>query len=312
LFGTPIGSVFEGDGLARNVYVESVLNRVGLTGDLVEVGTQVARIMVELLAGLRPEYEFFEEVGLINAEDLPVFDRILARMEKTGVEGLVPEEKARLVSLAFKLVAARDPLGLVDDDLQHRILQARRVFAENLPEELKGSVEFFDPDRYNAAAPVQQNVLFGTIPLGKALNRERVQDAITEVLDELGLRRTIVELGLDYPVGTGGSRLSEAQRQKMAIAIAVLKRPDLITFSDATTVFDSETEAAIFQRLKEEFVGRSLLCSLHRTRLATGFDRILIMEQGRLVDQGRLCRAAKAGKRSRAADGRGVIPPSRS
>jgi putative ABC transport system ATP-binding protein len=163
--------------------------------------------MVELLAGLRPEHEFFEEVGLISAEDLPVFQRILTRMEKTRVEGLISDEKARLISLALKLVAARDPLGLVDDDLQQRILQARQVFAENLPEGLKGSVEFFDPDRYNAASPVQQNVLFATIPRGEASNRERVHDVITEVLDELGLRPTVVELGLDYPVGNGARGL---------------------------------------------------------------------------------------------------------
>jgi putative ABC transport system ATP-binding protein len=295
LFGTPIGSVFEGDGLARDAYVQSVLDRAGLTGDLVVVGTQVARIMVELLAGLRPEHEFFEEVGLISAEDLPVFQRILTRMEKTDAEGLLSEEKSRLVSLAFKLVAARDPLGLVDDDLQQRILQARQIFAENLPEELKGSVEFFDPDRYNAAAPVQQNVLFGTIPRAEAGNRERVRDAITEVLDQLGLRRTLVELGLDYPVGTGGLRLTEAQRQKVAIATAVLKRPDIIALSDATVVIDSETEAAILQRLKHDLAGRSLVCSLHRTSLASAFDRILIMEQGRLVDQGRFADLQKPG-----------------
>ena len=100
-------------------------------------------------------------------------------------------------------------------------------------------------------------MLFDTIPRGEASNGEQVQDAITDVLDELGLRRTIVELGLHYQVGTGGSRLSEAQRQKMAIAIAVLKRPDLIAFNDATTALDSEIEAAILRRLKDEFVGRS-------------------------------------------------------
>jgi ABC-type multidrug transport system fused ATPase/permease subunit len=196
---------------------------------------------------------------------------------------------------AFKLVAARDPLGLVDDNLQQRILQARQVFAENLPRELKGSVEFFDPDRYNAAAPVQQNVLFGTITLGEASNRERVHDAITEVLDELGLRRTLVELGLHFPVGTGGSRLSEAQRQKVAIATAVLKGPDIIAFSDATAVIDSETEATILQRLKQQLASCSLVCSLHRTRLASAFDRILVMEQGRLVDQGRFAELQKPG-----------------
>ena len=119
LFGTPIGRVFEGEGLAHNSYAQSVLDRFGLCSELVEVGTKVARIMVELLAGLRPEHEFFEEVGLIGAEDLPVFERILTRMEKVGVRGLAREEKARFVSLAFNLVAARDPLGLVDEGLQH-------------------------------------------------------------------------------------------------------------------------------------------------------------------------------------------------
>lgn len=295
LFGTPIGAVFEGDGLARNPYVQGVLDRLGLTRELVEVGAQVARIMVELLAGLRPEHEFFEELGLLGAEDLPLLERILARIDKAGVQGLASDERARLVALAFKLVAARDPLGLVDDGLQQRILQARQAFAENLPQQLQGSVEFFDPERYNAAASLQENVLFGSILRGEADARERIQGAITAVLDELGLRSTIVELGLEYPVGTGGSRLSEVQRQKMAIATAVLKRPDLIALSDATAVFDSETETAILARLQQELSGRSLVCSLPRTRLVSAFDRVLIMEQRRLLDQGPLAELQKPG-----------------
>jgi putative ABC transport system ATP-binding protein len=239
LFGTPIGPVFEGEGLAHNSYAHSVLDRFGLSGELVEVGAKVARIMVELLAGLRPEH--------------------------------------------------------VDEGPQHRILQARRAFAEGLPQVLRGSVEFFDPERYNAAASLQENVLFGSIVRGEAGNRERIHEAITEGLDELGLRRTIVELGLQYPVGTGGLRLSGAQRQKIAIAIAVLKRPDLVALSDATAVLDSETEAAILKRLQQELAGRSLVCSLPRPRLASAFDRILIMDQGRLVDQGRFAELQQPG-----------------
>ena len=107
-----------------------------------------------------------------------------------------------------------------------------------------------------------------------------------EVVDELGLREAVISVGLDYPVGTGGSRLSETQRQKIAIAVAVLKRPDLLALNDATAVLDGATEAAIIDRLKRELDGRSLVCSLHRPRLASAFDRILIMEQGRLVEQG--------------------------
>ncbi|MBV8337720.1 MAG: hypothetical protein JO358_20265 [Alphaproteobacteria bacterium] len=138
-------------------------------------------------------------------------------------------------------------------------------------------------------------MLFGSILRGESDARERVHAAITAVLDELGLRTTIVELGLQYPVGTGGSRLSEVQRQKMAIATAVLKRPDLIALSDATAVFDAETETAILARLQQELSGRSLVCSLSRTRVVSAFDRVLIMEQGRLVDQGPLAELQKPG-----------------
>jgi putative ABC transport system ATP-binding protein len=286
LFGTSIGPALEGDGLARNHYALSVLGALGLPRDLINIGGQLARTSVELFSGMRPEHQFFEEFSVVGAEDLPEFQRILARIDKLGIENLLPQERVRLLGLALRLIAARDPLGLVDQTMQKRILQARRDFAAGLPDELRGSVEFFDPERYNAAASILENVLFGTIVRGEAGTRERIFAAMSEVLDELRLREAVVAVGLDYPVGTGGSRLSEIQRQKIAIAVAVLKRPDFIAFNDATAVLDGATEAAIVERLKHELDGRSLVCSLHRPRLASAFDRILVMEQGRLVEQG--------------------------
>ena len=208
---------------------------------------------------------------------------------------MTPEERIRLLGLGLKLVAARDPLGLVEEAMQERILAARHRFAEGLPKELRGSVEFFDPERYNAAASIQENMLFGTILRGEAGGRERISAAMSELLNELGLRETIIAVGLDYPVGTGGLRLSETQRQKIAIAIAILKRPDLVVFNDATAVLDGATETAIIDRVKRELDGRSLVCSLHRPRLASAFDQILVMEQGRLVQQGRFDELQKSG-----------------
>jgi ABC-type multidrug transport system fused ATPase/permease subunit len=295
LFGTPIGPAFEGDALARNAYLQNVLDQTGLTHELLEVGAGVARMMIGLFTGLRPEHGFFEEFAFVSADDLPVFEGILKRMETAGVENLLQPPRERLLSLAFKLVAARDPLDLIDAKLQQRILEARRAFAARLPEELRSSVEFFDPERYNAAASIQENVLFGTVVRGESGGREHVHTAITEVLDELGLRRTLIEVGLDYSVGTGGSRLSEAQRQKLAIATAVLKRPDLMALNDATAVLDGVTEIALLDRLKAEFAERSLVWSLHRPRLASAFDQVLVMEHGRLVDQGPPAELEKSG-----------------
>jgi putative ABC transport system ATP-binding protein len=295
LFGTSIGPAFEGDGLARNRYVLGVLDGLDLQREIIEIGEKLARTSVELFAGMRPEQQIFEEFSLLGADELPVFERILARIDKFGVDNLLPEEHARLLGLGLRLIGARDPLGLLSEAVRQRIIEARHKFAAGLPEELKGSVEFFDPERYNTAASIQENVLFGTILRGEAGSRERVSGTMSEVLDELDLRETLISVGLDYPVGTGGLRLSEAQRQKVAIAVALLKRPDLVLFNDATAVLDGITETAIIERVKHELDGRSLVCSLHRPRLASAFDRILVMEQGRLVQQGRFDELQKEG-----------------
>jgi putative ABC transport system ATP-binding protein len=287
LFGTPIGPEFEGDGLARSDYVLGVLAALDLPRELIAIGDKLARTSVELFSGMQPGHQIFEEFSFLGADELPTFERILGRVDKLGIDGLLPEERVRLLSLGMKLIAARDPLGLLDDALQQRIIGARRKFAEDLPVRLRGAVEFFDPERYNAAASIQENLLFGTILRGEAGSRERINAAMSEVLSQLGLRDEVIAVGLDYPVGTGGLRLSETQRQKVAIAVAMLKRPDLVLFNDATAVLDGTTETTILDRVKRELQGRSLVCSLHRPRLASAFDQILIMDGGRLVQQGR-------------------------
>jgi len=182
LFGTPIGPVFEDDSLAENAYMLELLERTRLTDDLQQIGRRLAETMVELFGDLPAEHGLVEEFGFATAEDLPALEKILDRVQRTGFEGLPARDRARLLGLAFKLVAARDRLGLLDEPMQQRIVSARHAFADGLPDSLRGAVEFFDPERYNAAAKVEENILFGTIVAGEADARERVEAAIREVL----------------------------------------------------------------------------------------------------------------------------------
>jgi len=106
------------------------------------------------------------------------------------------------------------------------------------------------------------------------------------VIDGLSLRQIIIDVGLDYNVGTGGSRLSMAQRQKTAIARAVLKRPDLLILNEATSALDGQDQTKISNGLREEFAGRGIIWVLHRASLARNFDRALILSGGKLQEQG--------------------------
>jgi putative ABC transport system ATP-binding protein len=287
LFGTPIGPVFDFESLADNAYLLRVLDQVGLTDDLVEIGRQVAATMTEMFAGLPPEHEFFEQFSFISANDLPEFAAILGTAENGGTAALPREQRHKLLSLPFKLIAARHRLGVLDEPMQQRLLEARRVFRAELPDDARDQIAFFDAERYNAAASLQDNILFGKIAYGEADAPIRVPAVLSEVLDALSLRPAVINVGLDYHVGTAGSRLSPAQRQRAAIARALLKRPDLLILNEATTALDGSAQAKVCEGLRQEMAGRGLIWVLHRASLARDFDRVLVMSAGKLQEQGR-------------------------
>jgi ABC-type multidrug transport system fused ATPase/permease subunit len=287
LFGTPIGPAFDFEALADNTYVQTVLDKVGLTDDLVEAGREVATTMTEMFAGLPPGHEFFEQFSFINAHELPEFSAIVAALDGGGSKALSPEQRQKLLSLPFKLVAARHRLGVLDDAMQQRLLEARRVFRSDLPAPMREEIEFFDPARYNAAASLQDNILFGKIAYGEADAPTQIPVVLREVLDSLSLRPAVIDVGLEYHVGTGGARLSPAQRQRAAIGRALLKRPDLMILNEATAALDGPTQAKVTDGVRQEMAGRGLIWVLHRASLARNFDRVLVMSGGKLQEQGR-------------------------
>jgi ABC-type multidrug transport system fused ATPase/permease subunit len=287
LFGTPIGPVFEFEALAGNNYVRQVLDKMGLTDDLIEAGREVAATMTEIFADLPPDHPFFEQYSFINASDLPDFKTILSALDGGDIKTLSEDQRVKLLSVPLKLVAARHRLDVLDDAMQQRLLEARRVFAADLPEDARDQIAFFHPAEYNAAASLQDNILFGKIAYGEADAVSRVPAVLGEILDELSLRHDVIDVGLDYNVGTAGSRLSLGQRQRAAIARAVLKRPDLMVLSEATSALDGQAQSKVMEGLFREFAGRCLVWVLHRASLARNFDRVLVMSGGKLQEQGK-------------------------
>ena len=286
VFGTPIGDAFDLDRLAEHPYVLGVLGGTGLADTLVETGRKVAETMVELFADLPPDNPFFEQFSFISADDLPEFQALLTRVGREKPALLKPDDRTRLLSLPFKLILARHRLDLVDEELQRRIVEARAAFESGLPDELRRGIEFFDPERYNSASSLQDNVLFGKLAYGQAQASNRIGQVVTEVLDKLGLRPLVLEVGLDFPVGIGGSRLTQAQRQKLAVARALLRRPDLLILNQAIGALDGSAQGRLLTQVIEETRDRGLIWVLSRTQWARHFDRVIVVKGGRIVEQG--------------------------
>lgn len=284
LFGTPLDPSFEVDRLAENPAVLAVLERVGLPDELVRVGREIAETMVELFADLPPGHEFFEQFSFISSEDLPEFQALLQRTARgAAISGA---DRTRLMTLPFKLIQTRHRLDVLDDHLKERILEARKALRESDDPRVKNGIEFFNPDTYNGTASIQDNILFGKIAYGQAKATQRVGSLIETVVGELGLRITVIEIGLDFQVGVAGARLAPLQRQKLAIARCLLKRPDLMVVNEATAIFDTQTQNRILDGIFAQCEGRTLVWVLHNPAYGGKFDRVLVVDGGRIAESG--------------------------
>jgi ATP-binding cassette subfamily B protein len=92
--------------------------------------------------------------------------------------------------------------------------------------------------------------------------------------------------GFDTMVGDRGTKLSGGQRQRLAIARALLKDAPILLLDEATSALDSESEAAIQQALDTLMQGRTVIAVAHRLSTLRNFDRIVVMDQGQVIDDG--------------------------
>lgn len=137
----------------------------------------------------------------------------------------------------------------------------------------------------------QDTVLFNdTLEYNIRYGRPGATDAeVAAVADAAHLSRFIRSLpeGLQTRVGERGLKLSGGEKQRVAIARALLKQPALLIFDEATSALDSESEKAIQRELIEVSRGRTALVIAHRLSTVVDADQIVVLEGGRVVEQGR-------------------------
>ncbi|KAJ6593252.1 multidrug resistance-associated ABC transporter [Mycena capillaripes] len=110
---------------------------------------------------------------------------------------------------------------------------------------------------------------------------EDTADSISTALTEVDGRTTV---SLDTQVSAGGTNFSAGQRQLIALARALLRRSSIVVFDEATSSVDFKTDAKIQTTIREEFAGSLLLTIAHRLKTVIDFDRLLVLDKGKLVE----------------------------
>ncbi len=271
VFGAVSGAPFGQGNLASNDYMLSVMRASGMHDALIETGREIGAIMVEIFAGLSPDNPLVEQFSVVSGEELPDLKDTLAR--KTMTQG----DRFRLLALAFRYCEVRHRLDLMTPALEAGILKARALFRSGLPEDQRDAVSFYDPERPTTGALMIDDILFGKIVGDAAHARERIEALVHDVLDAEGLLDVVLEAGLSSETGNRARHLSTSQKQRLAVARALLRRPRLLLINRALATLDSVQEARIMENIIRHLEGRAVMASLGSIISDDVFDRHVVL-----------------------------------
>jgi ATP-binding cassette subfamily B protein len=146
---------------------------------------------------------------------------------------------------------------------------------------LRRNIGIVQQDVFLFAGTIRENIAYGRLSAG--------EDEIVEAARQARLAEMIALLpdGLETSIGERGVKLSGGQKQRLAIARILLKNPPILILDEATSALDTETEREIQQSLVELSVGRTTLVIAHRLATITRADRIVVVDERGVAEQGR-------------------------
>lgn len=208
----------------------------------------------------------------------PVIDRLslsIAPGEKIGLVGRSGAGKSTLVSLLLRFYDIES--GRIEIDGQD--------VSDVTQDSLRRAIGMVTQDTSLLHRSVYDNIRYGN----PGATREQVLDATRKAAAHefiLGLEDMNGRCGYEAHVGERGVKLSGGQRQRIAIARALLKNAPILVLDEATSALDSEVEAAIQDNLYALMEGKTVIAIAHRLSTIAAMDRLIVMDQGRIVEEG--------------------------
>ena len=195
--------------------------------------------------------------------------------EKVGLVGRSGAGKSTLVNLLLRFYDREGGSIRIDGTDIASVTQ----------DSLRAAIGVVTQDTSLLHRSVRENILYGRPDASDAEMVEAARQAnahhfIDELVDARGQR------GYDAQVGERGVKLSGGQRQRIAIARVLLKNAPILVMDEATSALDSEVEAVIQENLYRLMEGKTVIAIAHRLSTIAAMDRLVVMDQGRIVEQG--------------------------
>ncbi len=215
----------------------------------------------------------FDDVSFAYVPDMPVLQKISFHVQPGSVLALVGHSgvgKTSIVNLIGRFYDVSKGRILIDG------VDIREVRLSDLRERLAYVLQ----DTFLFDGTIAENIQYG--------KPDADREAVIAAARAAYAHAFIVDLpdGYETKIGERGVKLSGGQKQRIAIARALLKNPAILILDEATSAVDGESEILIHQALERLMQGRTTLIIAHRLSTVCGADHILVLDQGRVVEQG--------------------------
>jgi ATP-binding cassette subfamily B multidrug efflux pump len=195
--------------------------------------------------------------------------------EKIGLVGRSGSGKSTLVNLALRMFDVQGGSIRIDGQDVRHVTQ----------ESVRAAIGLVSQDTSLLHRSVRENLKYGRqdatdAQMIEAAEQARIHDVIVGLSDMKG------RLGYDAHVGERGVKLSGGQRQRVAIARVLLKDAPILVLDEATSALDSEVEAAIQEQLQVLMHNKTVIAIAHRLSTIAAMDRLVVLEQGQIVEEG--------------------------
>ena len=286
IFGSPNRDEFKEDNLPKNGYFLKFLNQADLTTPLMSLGAELSRQTVDILGNLPPDDVFFEQ-SPIPSDELDDCKGVVDRLKKHRLHQLSDEDRDKLLGIALRFIPGKHKMVGLPDMIERLILEGRSLFREQILTDDPDAFTFYQLDEYIYSQTILNNIFFGKTRTDNPKAQEKINQSIVQLLIEEDLLETIVEIGMQFQVGTKGDKLSGGQRQKLAIARAFLKDPKILIMDEATSALDNRSQARIQNLLTNRWKGKStLIAVVHRLDIIKDYDKVAVMKAGKIGEIG--------------------------
>lgn len=285
IFGTPKRRDASIDGLSKNEWVHRILDKVDLYYTLLDKGLEAVKILLEIFSASKQgmQGELFERYSFATAEKLKYIKENIIEKPDFSIKYASFEDQSLILSMCLSLTVGKHRLGLITEDIQAKIVEARKYFIENIPDNVKHNIDFFDKEKYNAGLTCRNNILYGHISHTVAHAAEKIQKLTDEVIREMHLRDLLIFIGIETDIGTAGSKLSLTQKQKLALVRSLLKRPEILVLNHCFSSLDKPTAHEILKGLQEECKEKTIIMIDYDMEYQNYFDEVVAMDKGRLI-----------------------------